>query len=181
MIISLKGKATILEEVTPEDAQLLCDLRNDPQRNKFLSSTATISIEEQKAWTKMNAQKKDNFYFKVLDAKTGEFCGTVAIYDKQNGRAEFGRYVCTEPIQAVESEYLLLKFGFDVMFLDTIYCRTVKDNKSVWNQHYKYGFKDIREEIVGPRKMLHMIQELDKEDFSSYDYSFIDKLIERLA
>jgi len=180
MTITLTGNATILEEVTPDDAQLLCDLRNDPQRNRFLSSTATISIEDQKAWTKMNAAKKDNFYFKVLDKKSGDFCGTVAIYDKVGTKAEFGRYVCTKPLQAIESEFLILKFGFDVMYLDTIFCRTVKDNKNVWNQHYKYGFKDIREEVLGPRKMLHMIQELHKDEFSNFDYSFIDKLIDRL-
>jgi hypothetical protein len=56
----------------------------------------------------------------------------------------------------------------------------VKDNKYVWNQHYKYGFQDIREEVLGPRQMLHMIQEIERDYFHNYDYSFIEKIISRL-
>ena len=119
-------------------------------------------------------------YFKIVNKKTGEFCGTIALYDIEHGSAEFGRYICTSPLQSIEAEYLILKFGFDVCFLNNIYCRTVKANSYVWNQHYKYGFKDIREEVLGPRQMLHMIQEQDVNDFRNYDFSFIDKLTNRI-
>ncbi len=180
MLISVVGTATILQEITPDDAQLICDLRNDPKINRFLSSTEKTTVEQQKAWTIKNSKKVDDFYFKIVDKKTGEFCGTVAIYDKEHNAAEFGRYVCTKPLQSVESELLILQFGFEAMCLDKLYARVVKENKYVWNQHYKYGFKDIGEEIIGPRQMLHINQELDKTTFRNFDYSFIDKLISRL-
>jgi RimJ/RimL family protein N-acetyltransferase len=180
MLISLIGNSTILQEVIPDDAEQMCNLRNNPQINRFLSSTETILVEDQKAWLKKNAEKHDNFYFKILNKKTGEFCGTIALYDIEHNMAEFGRYICTSPLQSIEAEYLIIKFGFDVVFLDKIYCRTVKANQYVWNQHYKYGFKDIREEVLGPRQMLHMIQEQDVNSFRNYDFSFIDKLSKRI-
>jgi len=183
MLITLTGKATILQELTPDDAQQMCDLRNDPQINRFLSSTETITVEQQKVWTIKNKEKGDDFYFKILDKKTGDFCGAVALYNKnsRDNAAEFGRYVCKSPLQSMEAEYLILKFGFDVMFLDAIYCRTMKDNKHVWNQHYKFGFKDIREEVLGPRQMLHMIQEMSRDEFHQFDYSFMDRFFNRLS
>jgi len=179
MLITITGNATILQEVSLDDAQIMCDLRNDPQRNKFLSSTKPISVEEQQAWMTAKAKKRDNIDFKIIDKKAGDVVGVVAIYDVEHHIAEFGRYICTRSLQAMESEYLILKFGFDIMYLDKMYCRTVKDNKFVWNQHYKYGYKDIREEVLGPRQMLHKIQEITREEFHNYDYSFVDKLTNR--
>lgn len=183
MLITLTGTATILQEVTPDDAEKMCELRNDPHNNRYLSSTKPIAVEDQRAWLKSNKEHGDNFYFKILDKKTSEFCGTISIYDHDNEkrRAEFGRYVCKSPLQSMEAEYLIMKFGFDVMFLDAIYCRTVKDNKYVWNQHYKFGFKDIREEVLGPRQMLHMIQEMSRAEFHQFDYSFMDRFFKRLG
>ena len=180
MVIRITGNATILEEATPDDAEIMCKLRNDPNNNRFLSSTKPITVPEQQEWMRSKAKKMDNIDFKIIDKKTGEVCGLVAIYDVKNHVAEFGRYICTKPLQSMEAEYLVLKFGFDIMYLDMMYCRTMKDNKFVWNQHYKYGFKDIREEVLGPRQMLHKIQELTRDQFHQFDYSFIDKLISRI-
>jgi len=180
MVVTLTGNATILQEVSLEDAQVMCDLRNNPEINKFLSSTKPISAEEQKAWMVSKAKKFDNIDFKIIDKKTNEVVGLVAIYDVKDHKAEFGRYICTRSLQAMEAEYMVLKFGFDIMYLDMMYCRTMKENKFVWNQHYKYGYKDIREEVLGPRQMLHMIQEITRDEFRNFDYSFVDRLANRL-
>jgi len=128
----------------------------------------------------LNAARADNFYFKVSDKRSGNFCGTISLYIIKDKEAEFGRYICNSPLQAMESEFLLLQFGFKVLSLDTIYCRTVAENKSVWNQHYKYGFEDKGTEVFGTQEMVLNIQEINKSKYESFDYSFVDKLIKRL-
>src|SRR6476659_5705604 len=118
MTIKITGNATILEEATLEDAEVMCNLRNDPRNNRFLSSTKPITVEEQQGWMMSKAKKMDNIDFKIIDKKTGEVCGLVAIYDVKDHVAEFGRYICTKPLQSMEAEYMVLKFGFDIMYLD---------------------------------------------------------------
>ena len=55
---------------------------------------------------------------------------------------EFGRYIATNPVNAIEAEYLLLKICFEQLGLNAVYCQTNFENKAVWGQHLKLGFKE---------------------------------------
>ena len=174
-INSITGLATILSEVTIEDSQAICELRNE--NNKYLSSADSISIVDQEHWITENLKCDDGFYFKIIDLKTMKLVGTISLYNLKDGSAEFGRYISNKTLQAVESELLILKFGFEVMKLDRIFCRTMENNKSVWNQHYKYGFKDLKSEYFKKKEVYLKVQELTKENYFQYDYSKIKKII----
>lgn len=174
-INSIKGFATLLSEVTIVDSPRICELRN--QNNKYLSSTKQITIAQQEQWIINNIKRNDSYYFKVIDLKDMNIVGTISLYDIKDGAAEFGRYICNKTLQAVESELLMLKYGFEIIKLDRIYCRTMEDNKLVWNQHYKYGFKDLKLEYFEKKKVYLKVQELTKENYFKYDYSKIRKII----
>ena len=181
MGIQINGIKTILEEVTVDDASDICRLRNNAQINKYLSTSREVTVAEQEAWIKANLTKNDGFYFKVIDKEQNEFCGTASLYGIVGKQVEFGRYICTRALQAIEAEYLGIEYAFKQMGMHKVYCRTAVENKKVWKQHYSYGFVDEGEEKLasGDKDLVLKIQALTREQFEQTDYSFIQKLIQR--
>ncbi|MCS7210752.1 MAG: GNAT family N-acetyltransferase, partial [Chloroherpetonaceae bacterium] len=100
----IEGLKTNLVEVTEMDAEDIARLRSNPEINRFLSSQKPISVEEQVEWIRQNRKRGDNFYFKITD-KQGAFKGTISLYNIKNHEAEFGRFIATNPINAVEAEF----------------------------------------------------------------------------
>jgi len=174
----IKGNKTLLIPVTEDDSREIINLRNNPAISKYLSGDKKLTLYDQIQWIRNNNTNPNNFYWKICNVKN-EFCGTISLYNINAGKAEFGRYICTNPIQAIESELMLIRFAFQVCNLNEIYCRTVIDNVKVWQQHYSFGFKDFGEEKLLDRNFILKIQTLAKETFNKFDYSNIDKLIAR--
>ena len=178
--MKLHGKSTILSLVTEADAADIIELRNNPSINRFLSSSKPIAVEDQVVWLRKNPSGKESFYFMVRN-NLGEPAGTISVYNIRNGAAEFGRYVCTKPLQAVESERMLLRFVFDDLKLNYLYCRTAESNESVWRQHLRFGFRDCGNETDEHLGFDLHVQGITREAYLAYDYSKIDTLIQRLS
>jgi len=179
-MLSIKGIKTILSEITESDAADIVKLRNDPGNNKFLFQRE-LTIHEQLEWIKKNKDKPDGKNFKVTNTEN-EFKGTISIYNIIEKRGEWGRYIVTNPINAIEAEYLLLKICFEQMGLKSVYGQTNIENKSVWGQHIKLGFRDIgiKEVPVGSDMNIlvkAIIQEITAEEFHAFNYDKIIKLI----
>jgi RimJ/RimL family protein N-acetyltransferase len=128
-----------------------------------------------------NAAKHDGLYLKIIDKKTNDFCGTISVYqiNDKNEDAEFGRYICTKTIQAIESELLLIQFAFETMRLKSIYCRTAELNPKVWKQHYEFGFVDNGMELLMNKQLYLKKQILTIEAYKNFNYSKIKELINR--
>ena len=179
-MLSIRGIKTILTEISEADAEDIVNLRNDPANNKFLFQKP-ISIEEQLNWIKRNMglEKAKNFKVTNIDH---EFKGTISIYNIEEGRGEFGRYIVTNPVNAIEAEYLLLKICFEQLGMKAVYCQTNMDNKAVWGQHVKLGFREIetKEVSVGSNAdvmVKAVIQEITNDQFKQFNYDKIIKLI----
>jgi RimJ/RimL family protein N-acetyltransferase len=175
----IDGFLTALIEVSENDAADIVVLRNNPEVNRFLSSQTTITIAQQEAWIAQNKVKEDNIYFKIFDTKNANFRGTIALYSIEKGKAEFGRFIATNAIAAIEAEYLLLKYGFEILGLKEIYCCTVKENKKVWQQHLKFGFTTIGEDYDERIEAERVIQSLQNTDFQVFDYEKILSTIKK--
>lgn len=175
----VKGIKTNLVEVSEVDSKSIIELRNNPSINRFLSSSKEITIEQQVEWIKRNRLASDSYYFKITDS-AGNFFGTISLYSLESNQAEFGRFISKNPIHAVEAEYLIIRFGFEILNLKRIYCRTVIENKTVWNQHYKFGFKDVQDVVLDQKSGFSLkVQEITKEIYLNFDYSSILRLISR--
>jgi RimJ/RimL family protein N-acetyltransferase len=175
-----KGKNTILRPVTESDAASIIEMRNNPSINKFLSSSNPLSLEDQVSWLRRNLGAKDQHYFMILN-KFEIPVGTISIYNIKNGTGEFGRYVCTQAVQAVESERMILQVAFDMLNLQYLYCRTAESNASVWRQHLRFGFSDCGNEFDSDLNFDLHVQGITKDAYKSFDYSKIDQLIGRFA
>lgn len=177
-----EGIITKLMEINVDDAEEIVGLRNNPIFNKFLFQSP-ISIKQQQNWIESNKLRNDNFNFKIVDTDE-KFKGTISIYEIEEKRALFGRYICTNPVHAIEAEYLLLNFGFKHLQLDRIACHTNSRNSHVWKQHLKFGFRtlEVKNIMVGdpPRIPVEaMIQEISAAQYYDFDYSAILKLIQK--
>jgi len=179
--IKVEGCMCILTEIDISDSRDICNLRNDPVISKYLSNISPVSVEDQETWILKNIGSKDGYYFKINDLKNNIFLGTISIYNINQESAEFGRYICTNPIHATEAEYLILNFGFEKMNLRRIFCRTADENKSVWNQHLKFGFKNIGYEYLESKNLNLIIQELTYKDYLEFDYSPIINLVSNFS
>jgi RimJ/RimL family protein N-acetyltransferase len=177
---TVQGIKTKLEEITGSDAAEIVQLRNDPANNKYLYQKE-IKLEEQLDWINNNRNRTDVVNFKVVNLGN-EFKGTLSIYNIRDKRGEFGRYIVTNPINAIEAEYLLLKFCFENLGLLAVYCQTNTENKSVWGQHVKLGFRDkgTKEVTVGSNNNIlvrAVIHEITADEYKAFDYGNIMKLI----
>jgi RimJ/RimL family protein N-acetyltransferase len=184
MQINLIGKATILSSVTMEDSGFIAGLRSMPNTNKFLSNEGNISIEQQNKWLTNFLQTNNAHYFIITDNKTKNKTGTISLYDinEDERKAEFGRYICINNVNAIESELMLLKFAFNILNLKEVYCRTVEENINVWNQHYNYGFEDNGFEILdGEKKLKLRKQKITFDRFKSCDYQRIINIIDKFS
>lgn len=179
-MITIAGIKTILTELTEEDAADVIRLRNDPANNRFLFQKP-ITVEQQVEWIRNNKNSDKAKNFKVTDIN-GEFKGTISIYNIENGKGEFGRYIVTNPVNAIEAEYLLLKVCFEQLKMNTVYCQTNLLNKAVWGQHIKMGFRQTgtKEVVVGTDgevSVTAVIQEITADEYRSFNYDKIVKLI----
>lgn len=179
-MLSIKGIKTTLTEIEESDAADIIKLRNDPAYNKFLFQKK-ITLAEQIDWIKKNKSRTDGKNFKVTN-NDNEFKGTISIYNIVNRRGEWGRYIVTNPVNAIEAEYLLLKICFEEMDLQAVYGQTNIENKSVWGQHFKLGFREIETKEVpvgsnGDVIVMAIIQEITADEFRKFNYAKIFKLI----
>lgn len=179
-MISIQGIKTNLVEIEESDAENMIQLRNNPANNKFLFQNK-LSVDDQLRWIKANKDKEDSKNFKVTNINN-EFKGSISIYNIKNKRGEFGRYIVTNPLNAIEAEYLLLKICFEKIGLRAVFCQTNIDNKAVWGQHFKLGFREIatKEVPVGSFSEVvvkAIVQEITAEEFYAFNYDKVMKLI----
>jgi len=181
MEIRLIGETTILRQVRLDDALFISRLRSDPKVYEFLSSSTPISLEQQKKWLEKYFSTKDSYYFIIDNSLLFKSVGTISIYDVNEGKreAEFGRYISVNSINAIEAEYLLLDFCFNILHLESVYCRTADKNIKVWRQHLSFGFRDVGFEEFADKNLLLRRQAITRAEFFDFDYSRIILLINR--
>ncbi len=167
-----------------DDCEFVANLRSIPAINKFLSNKGEISLEQQEKWLVNFLRTSKEYYFIIIDAKSQKKTGTISLYniEEHEKAAEFGRYICINNLNAIESELMILKFAFNVLKLKKIYCKTVEENAKVWSQHYKYGFDDKGFEYMDNEKKLNLrVQEISSDKFNSYDYRTIINIINKFS
>lgn len=169
-----------LKPVSVDDASFISKIRSSVLLNKYLSSTKEVSVNEQINWINNFLKEKKDFYF-IIQSDQKQY-GTVSIYniDSNLNRAEFGRYICIDPIRAIQGELLILKYAFEILKLNELYCRTIIDNEKVWKQHYKFGFIDSSIDYHTDGRLLK-VQKINWEEYNNFDYSTIYELIDRLC
>ena len=184
--MEIKGKLISLVEVRESHLHLMVKWRNDPTVSKYLFDQTEFTIEKQKIW--FNKIKNDNtrFQFIILENKNNRAIGAVNLMqiDYLNLHTDWGYYIGEKEFKmggyGVEAEYLILKFAFDELNLNKVYCQTLSENTKVISNHTKFGFKvegTLREHYKGGDNFFNVtVQSILKNEFEEVRNN-IEKLI----
>ncbi|EJL3954942.1 GNAT family N-acetyltransferase [Vibrio paracholerae] len=143
----LEAKTVRLRLVTEQDAEFILQLRLDDKYNQFLSSV-TPDLQSQKDWIrkyKDDEQSKKQFYF-IIERLDGTPCGTVRIYDLRDESFCWGSWILNENktrYAALESAFLVYKFGFEQLGYQKSHFDVMKGNQKVISFHKKMGAVEV--------------------------------------
>jgi len=139
---SLAGSAFRLRPVKNCDAEFIRDLRCNPNLNYYLHATSS-RVADQLAWLSNYYLRPDDYYFVVEHLDNGELEGLISLYEidlNKPSHGEWGRWILRSgSLGSVESAFLIYKFGFEILGLDSMYCRTVSTNEKVVSFHDSCG------------------------------------------
>jgi len=140
--LTVDGYLYRLRPVEIEDAAFIVETRlEDAQRNQYIHPISP-DIAPQIEWIKKYHGTPDDYYFVVENKLTGRPEGLIAVYNIRNGSGEWGRWVMKkDSLASPESFYLICKAAFESLNLESIYSRTIEENKTVVAFHDSVGAK----------------------------------------
>lgn len=140
--ISISGFSYLLRPAQIEDSSFIVETRTkDADRNKYIHAISQ-DVSFQEAWMKKYYERAGDYYFIVENLLTGRPEGLIGIYDVDQDRktAEWGRWVVLpESLCATESVYLMYRVAFEILGLESVYSRTIKENQAVVSFHDSLG------------------------------------------
>jgi len=134
----LSGKQVELLPVKPEDAEFIISLRTDPKLSRFLHPTKP-NIDLQLKWIHDQIQRAGDFYYVIYEKSTKSKVGLISVYNCADEHAEVGRWICTEPVCAVESFMLSCDFVFTQDARRYAVLKVDPENKKVLTFHKTLG------------------------------------------
>ncbi|HEY4361778.1 MAG TPA: GNAT family N-acetyltransferase [Bryobacteraceae bacterium] len=144
--LTVEGHAFRLRPVELSDAGFIVELRTDPLRNRYIHRGA-VDVRAQEDWLEEYFQRPGDYYFVIENRSTREREGTVGIYDLdlEARAAEWGRWIVRSgSLAALESACLVYSAAFDVLDLDSVYCRTILENKPALAFQDSFGVERTR-------------------------------------
>ena len=121
--LSIDGLGYSLRPVPLSDARFILKIRlEDMNRTQYIHEIPD-DIELEENWIRKYFQRNGDFFFIIENKITGQPEGTIAIYDMEDGRAEWGRWVVQKgSLAAVESVDLIYKAAFQKLNLRELRC-----------------------------------------------------------
>lgn len=136
----------LLEEA---DAAVSWKWRNDPKVWKYTGSKPdkpiTYAIELE--WIKKVLQRQNEIRFAICERETGNYIGNVQLTDINGYDAAFHIFIGDKQSwgrgYGTEATCLMLKYGFNVLKLQSIWLDVKKENNAAIKAYEKAGFLDV--------------------------------------
>jgi RimJ/RimL family protein N-acetyltransferase len=142
----IEGAAFRLRPVADGDAAFIVELRSNPTLRRWLHAGAADTAAQLR-WLAAYRQRPGDYYFVIESLADGRPQGVIAVYDVDcaTHSAEWGRWVLRPgSLAAVESAWLIYRFAFEVLGLQSLHCRTVAGNQAVVSFHDSCGIQERR-------------------------------------
>ena len=139
--ISLTGYRFSLRPVAVNDAEFIVKLRTDARPGHFLHEISS-DADVQRGWIEKYLERPGDWYFTIRDIASGQREGLIGLYDydEPSKSAEWGRWIVRPgSVAALESALLIYRTAFEVLEMDFVYSRTIKDNGAVVSFHDSCG------------------------------------------
>lgn len=142
-MFELSSKTVKIRLIKEDDAEFVLSLRLDNKYNKHLSEVSG-NVSEQIEWIrnyKADEAQGLQYYF-IIETLEGIPCGTVRVYDFRTDSFCWGSWILNErktKYAALESAFLVYKFGFQELGFDKSHFDVRKGNTRVIDFHKKFG------------------------------------------
>ncbi len=145
------GEKVRLRALEMEDLDIILKFFNTLDLRQYLNSQIPMSRQAERQWlersTTMDPWRDGGMTLAVEDKKTGEFLGTVSLFDisKQHKRAEFG-IALHNPKNlgkgyGTDTTRVMLWIAFQILGLNSVYLITMDNNERAQRAYEKAGFK----------------------------------------
>ena len=169
----LRGKKISLASIKENNLEQLREWRNRPELRKYFREHKEISQVMQTTWFNKINQDSNQVNFEICDKESNKLIGHCGLYyiNWVHRHAEFGIYIGNDNFRnggyGADSLRTLIKYGFEDLNLNKIWCEVYSNNKSL--EVYRHlGFKDegiLREHYYNDGQYWdsHMLSLLKKE------------------
>lgn len=160
----IEGRYVYLMSATEEDAEFTLMVRQDPRLTRFIPQVNN-TIEQQRQWLNKQRKKVNDYYFVARDYE-GNKIGTIGVYDIKDGIGEGGRLTSIgNALQSIEIQYLICKFDFNVLNLDSVNTFVYAENYSALRLSKQFGaiFEEDLQEVDGVPVFFGNIKKTDFE------------------
>jgi diamine N-acetyltransferase len=149
------GKKVKLRAIEPSDIDLLYQWENDISTWHLSSTVAPFSkflLEEYVANAHLDIYTTKQLRLMIENISVNKTVGCIDLFDFDplNNRAGIGILICNEERNkgfAAEALELLIKYCFNTLLLNQVYCNIISDNVNSLNLFKKFNF-----EIIGLKK-----------------------------
>lgn len=137
---SIDKYGIVLRPIKVEDAQFIVDIRNDENKNKYISKTSN-DVEQQIIWIekyKVRENEGKEFYFIAVD-KEGVSFSTYRVYDITNDAVEIGSWVSkpgySAGMNSIKVDLIMKEFVFENLGFLKLNFTVNKQNTNVLKYH----------------------------------------------
>jgi len=140
---------TALRPLTAADGPRVLAWRNSDAVAPYMYGDHLISSAEHQHWLAQALSQEDRrFWIVLLDEAPVGLANLVRI-DRDNLRCDWAYYLAEASTRGrgvgAQVEYLTLRFVFEVLGLNKLWCEVLFENTSVWSLHESFGF--VREAL----------------------------------
>lgn len=177
----IRGSSVVLRAVEEKDAEITFQMRNDPNKAKFISKSSS-TVEAQLNFIKQQREKEGDYLFIVEDLQ-GKVIGMKGVYNHNphEKKVETGRFLSYgTPVQNTEALLLSFDFAFDVLKCDKIHMSALEKNTVMRNMQNRFGVVVTHKTYDETFQDYHVFSVLTKENYNKVRQSIVS-IIDRFA
>lgn len=134
-----------LRLLRPDDAAQVLAWRNSESVAPYMYSDHKIGPQEHQDWLSSVLKASDRFYWIIEVENEAVGLANVTDIDEDYSRCDWAYYLASPTTRnrgvGACVEYLILRFVFDALRLNKLWCEVFRENARVWALHESFGFR----------------------------------------
>lgn len=144
----IKGERVLLRPVTHADTEMIIKWRNAPEVRDHFVFRDTITAEMHEKWLEEKVETGKVVQWVMMEGSSGIGSVYLRDIDTEKKTAEYGIFIGEEGARgkgyAIEAARLVLRYAFEVLYLQTVGLRVYKDNERARKGYAAAGFREMR-------------------------------------
>lgn len=179
-----ENKNCIISPLEEQDIEHLRQWRNDKELSRFLRPIPYITPEMEKKWFDNYLEDQAIYFFVIIDKKTNQVIGSVALYNIDNDSCEIGKIVIGDNSahgkgMGYNSFLLAMCVGIQVLGIKKFRLNVHTENIAALCIYVKAGFEICgSHNFIGGGKELEM--KIDVDRFKSCNPAYKEVVVKKV-